>query len=481
MIKIGIWSRFETEFINLRQYKDPYSKVELRVSCTSPDGSVIDFCGFYDGENTWKIRFMPDKLGLWKYNACFSDDTEQFRGEFECVESDIPGMIHKDENNPIWFGFKGGKHIIIRSLHVGDRFFAENWDEKKRTEFLDWLQLHGYNTLSIASHYLNRDKIDRGLGWKTPKLWPLDAGEYRKMESILDQLEQRRIIVYPFAGFFGRESYFPTSKKDQNQYIKYTMARLGAYWNILLNVAGPEPLMPNDPFLTKEVIDNLGRMVQEYNIYGHLITIHNATSKEFFRNEGYIDYTTLQGPKTTDRSRLLTETLEFRKDNCPILSLETLWPGNNLHPEYSDDDIRKNAFVLNMAAAAIVLGDMNGDSSSGFSGTMEINEAVETRHEMIGRVWDFFESIEYFNMTPSPQLVDNGCCLAKVGTEVLVYLEDGGEVKLQLEDGNYEVQWINARNTNQRTELKTINNAYKFVAPDGSDWLLHLKKKKTEV
>lgn len=479
MIQIGIWGRFEANFINSKQYKDPYSNVELKVNFTAPDGDVIEYWGFYDGENSWKVRFMPDMTGVWRYTGFFTDDEEQLEGQFECIPSDIPGLIHKDENNPIWFGFKGGKHFMMRSFHVGDRFFADNWEDQKRTAFLDWIQEHQYNTLSIASHYLNRDKMDRGLGWKTPRLWPLDSAEYRKTEKILDELEQRRIVVYPFAGFFGRESYFPTSKKDQVKYIKYVLARLGAYWNLLLNVSGPEPLMPNNPFMTKEILDNLGRVVQEHNVFGHLVTVHNATSKEFFRNEDYIDYTTLQGPKTTDRKRLLAETLEFRKENCPVYSQETLWPGNNLHPEYSDEDIRKNAVVLLMSAAAINVGDMDGDSSSGFSGTMDICEAVESRHEIIGKIWDFFESIGYYKLTPSPNLVDHGFCLADEGSEYLVYLEDGGTVNLQLTEGEYEMQWINARNDYERTENKEIQGS-SFTAPDNNDWLLYIKKKGTD-
>ena len=99
---------------------------------------------------------------------------------------------------------------MFRSFHVGDRFFASNWDDpfddndgNKRTEFLNWLQGQGYNMLSIASHYLNRQEKGRGDGWTTLKLWPFNVEEYREMETILDELSRCEIIVFPFAGFFG--------------------------------------------------------------------------------------------------------------------------------------------------------------------------------------------------------------------------------------------------------------------------------------
>ena len=87
----------------------------------------------------------------------------------------------------MWFGYAGGGHAILRAFHAGDRFFAANWPAEKRNAFLDWAGRQGYNTLSIASHYLNRNAPGRGQGWETPKLWPLDAAEYRRMEAALDE------------------------------------------------------------------------------------------------------------------------------------------------------------------------------------------------------------------------------------------------------------------------------------------------------
>src|SRR5438093_11066279 len=103
--------------------------------------------------------------------------------------------------------------------------------------------------LSVASHYLNRATSDGGLGWNTPDLWDgpsrsLKAGEYQKMEGLLDDLAARKMLVFPFAGFFGKSSDFPTNPVDQELYLRYTLARIGSYWNVVFAVAGPEALYP---------------------------------------------------------------------------------------------------------------------------------------------------------------------------------------------------------------------------------------------
>ena len=96
----------------------------------------------------------------------------------------------------LWFGFQGGAAVTLRGLHIGDRFFAGNWDDANnatggnpRARFLDWVQRQGYNTLSVASHYLNRSSKGRGEGWDTPALWPLNAGPAR---PLLECALQRR-------------------------------------------------------------------------------------------------------------------------------------------------------------------------------------------------------------------------------------------------------------------------------------------------
>lgn len=474
--EVGQWDRFEAVIHNEKKYRDPYTNVELNVVFTRPDNTEIRFWGFYDGDDVWKIRCMPDMTGLWNFEAAFSDGTECFSGSFNCIPSNIPGMISRDETNPLWFGFKGGKHVLIRSFHVGDRFFAENWPDSGRKEFIDWARKQGYNMFSIASHYLNRKQAGRGLGWKTPELWPLNADEYRKMENILDMLAEQNIMVFPFAGFFGRASDYPTNHTDQINYIKYTLARLSSYWNIVFNVAGPEPVHDTVSYMTLEEVRRLGTIISDNNVFGHLITVHNQPGDDIYKDEEFTTFSTLQGPKTVDRSLLSNVLLSNHLPSKPLFAQETLWPGNVVgHPKYTEDDIRKNAYVIMMSAAALNFADMNGDSSSGFSGTLSLKDKVQFRHDIVKKVWDFFESIPFYKLSPCQHLVNIGYCLAEPGNQYLVYLENGGTVNIAVENGNYSVEWINARDTSERFLGGYTSTGSGLSSPDSNDWLVYLK------
>jgi hypothetical protein len=503
--KVPQWGIFEQSVEHCRDFADPYRGTTLLTEFTAPDGEPFPFWGFYDeGKNgrTWRFRFMPDRPGEWTYRAWFTEEDRRggrigcggeegvvVTGRFICTASDLSGPVCRHDGNPIWFGFRGGSGHL-RSLHVGDRFFASNFPAEKRTAFLDWAGSQGYTMLSVASHLVNRQTPGRGAEWDTPALWPLHAAEYRRLEAILNDLADRRMVAYQFAGLFGREGFYPTAHRDQHLYIRYIMARLGPYRNLLFNVAGPEPVLRGNPYMPKSEVDRLGHLIQRYNTFGHLLSVHNATGADAYFDEEYTTYVTLQGPKTRDREVLGETILRNHRPDRPLLAQETLWPGNTVgHPPYSDDDIRKNGCVLLMSAAAINFGDFDGNSSSGFSGSLEPEDRVQRRHDIIKGVWDLFEEFPYRAMSPRPDLCEGGHLLCDAGRRYLVYVtgddpETDG-VRMVLSPGAYTGEWIDPCNPTDRrgvtvrtAESETEGDAVvEMPLPQDGDWFLFLERR----
>lgn len=478
--EVARWERFEVVVANEKTYKDPYRDVRLDVTYTRPDGKTIAFWGFYDGGSTWKLRMMPDQLGIWKYKAQFNDGSPGKEGEFTCVTSKTPGPVLADPNNPIWFRHASGQPTLLRSFHVGDRFFAANWEPAKRTEFLDWAQRQGYDTLSIASFFLNRNAQGRGRGWQTPKLWPLDAAEYRKAEAILDELAKRRFVVFPFAGFFGRDAHYPKQQADQHLYIDYTLARFGPYWNLLLNVAGPEPLYFERPYLTKVEVNRLGAEIRKRNPFPHLLTVHNQTGDDEFKDEDWLSFGTLQGPKTINLAKLSAGLLKNHHERKPLYAQETLWSGNRPHMQFvgrdfTDDELRRNGYVLLFSAAMFNFADNDGDSSTGFSGSLDLKDCRQARHDVIRQVWDTFQTLPYQRTKPRPDLVDAGFCLADEGRDYLVYLPEGKAVTVKTKGGPFQVTWRNTRDGKVHRLAQAVEDGRNLAPPAPGEWLLQLQ------
>lgn len=472
---VDLFGRLEKSVTNAKRYGDPYRDVTLDVVLRRPDGGEIRWWGFYDGNATWRVRYAPDQVGVWKYEARFSDGQPGVSGSFEVLRSDRSVRIDVYRHNPLWFGQAGGAQpLLVRGLHIGDCFFAANWPADKRRAFLDWAQANQYNLLSIASHFLNRDSPGRGQGWQTPKLWPLDAAEFRRMETILDDLAARKMFVFPFAGFFGQKSNYPRDLVEQEAYVRYTLARLAPYGNMLSNVAGPEPNL-RESWMASADVERLGRLIKKLDPLGHPISVHNRTGDDPYRDSDWTTYGILQGPKSRDRKVLSRGLLESHHPSKPLLAQETLWSGNVNHirrfggSDYSDDDLRKNAFVIHMSAAALVFADNDGDSSTGFSGTLALGDCKQARHDVIRGAWDCLEALGTHRLGPRQDLVNRGYCLSEPGEAYVVYLESPGVVDVRLEGGDYRVTWINPNEPDKRIDSGITNDGKALSPPAGGD------------
>jgi hypothetical protein len=209
--------------------------------------------------------------------------------------------------------------------------------------------------------------------------------------------------------------------------------------------------------------------------------VHNRTGPDPYRDSDWTTFGILQGPKTLDRVELARGVLNNHHAEKPLFAQETLWSRNRFHMQkngrdYSDADLRKHLFVLTMSAAGVCFADNDGDSSSGFSGTLDLGVRQQARHDILKRAWDLLETLPFSEMKPRPDLVDAGYALALPGRQYLVYLESRGQVNVTVERGSYVVEWINAQKPSDRRVIGTTSDGRALATPDdGDDWLLWLR------
>lgn len=112
------------------------------------------FWGFYDGGSTWRLRFMPGKVGLWAFTWRFSDGTMAGKGQFRCVaEGASPGVLQPYQKNPHWFAYNGDTPVFLKSYYNkagGSQRQDAAWFEDK---LYSKLAAKGYNH-HMASGFL---------------------------------------------------------------------------------------------------------------------------------------------------------------------------------------------------------------------------------------------------------------------------------------------------------------------------------------
>ena len=73
-----------------RRFTSTESADYLNVVLKAPGGSERSVDGFWDGENVWKVRFMPDEAGVWTFRTSAEPSAsglDGIEGSFEAVES----------------------------------------------------------------------------------------------------------------------------------------------------------------------------------------------------------------------------------------------------------------------------------------------------------------------------------------------------------------------------------------------------------
>jgi len=65
--KVPRWGLWEATMKSRHTYRNPFTEVSVTATFRSPSGRQIVVDGFYDGGNEWRVRFMPDEIGRWRW------------------------------------------------------------------------------------------------------------------------------------------------------------------------------------------------------------------------------------------------------------------------------------------------------------------------------------------------------------------------------------------------------------------------------
>ena len=76
---IQTWLANELEFTSTKTYQNPFEDVDIDMVFTSGKKKMT-FPGFWDGGNTWRVRFSLPKEGVWTYELVCTDKEKEYIG-----------------------------------------------------------------------------------------------------------------------------------------------------------------------------------------------------------------------------------------------------------------------------------------------------------------------------------------------------------------------------------------------------------------
>ena len=118
-MNIERWGLFEYRLSSPTQYENPFRDVMLTAAFTCEAGTkTVE--GFYDGDDTWVIRFMPEHLGTYSFQTASSDSALDRRtGSFVCIAPSAGnhGPVHVDKQYHFSYADHGDLTFFLPVIH----------------------------------------------------------------------------------------------------------------------------------------------------------------------------------------------------------------------------------------------------------------------------------------------------------------------------------------------------------------------------
>jgi len=277
---------------------NPFTEVELSARFTQ-GGRTVSVAGFYDGAGVYKIRFMPEAVGEWRYETTSNRPELNGRSGGLMATSPAPGN-HGPVRVHHTFHFAYADGTPYRP--VGTTCYA--WTHQG-----DVLEEQTLKTLAAAPfNKLRMGVFPKWYEWnKTePPRYPFEGTApaqwdfsrfnpefFRHFEQRVGQLrdlgiEADIILFHPYdKGHWGFDRMDAAS---DDRYLRYVVARLAAYRNVWWSLANEFDFMqekqPAD-------WDRFFQIVQAGDPFGHLRSIHNG-SRIYNHNQPWVTHASIQ-------------------------------------------------------------------------------------------------------------------------------------------------------------------------------------------
>jgi hypothetical protein len=308
---------------------NPYIDVELSARFTKGDRTVSVF-GFYDGGGEYRIRFMPEQEGEWRYlTRSNTAELDGKKGRFTVGKPSAGNHGPVGVRNTYHFGYADGTPYFP----VGTTCYAwTHQAEDLQEQTLATLKVAPFNKLRMCVfpkwYAYNRTEpalypfAGRRGAWD---LTSFNPAFFRHLEKRVGQLrdlgiETDLILFHPYDG--GHWGFDRLESKVDDRYVRYVVARLSAHRNVWWSLANEYDFMKEKK---ESDWDRLFGVVLRSDPHGHLRSIHNGT-RLYNHTRSWVTHASIQnGSAVADFGRAVLLRDPYRK---PIVFDEVKYEGD---------------------------------------------------------------------------------------------------------------------------------------------------------
>lgn len=509
------WKETELAFQSATTYANPYTDVEFRVEFSHSDGTTLTRPGFWDGENTWKVRFAsPLDAGTWTYTTYAepTDDTglNGQQGTLSCVP-------YQGKNELIKHGLlkmsSGHRNIVHADgtpfLLIGDTPWALPWRGTiaSVTAYANNREARNFNAALLMS--LQPDRDAEGPRSRTEAkgfavaFEDLKGGHindpniayYQYMDTLMNLLVEHGIVpVYQpvFHGFGWKGKNVLGWNVDPDEYVrycKYLVARYGAQPAIYLVGADSDGRNVG--------IAEGGAAIQEWDAYQQPTGLHYSPFDEVIpdwmteeqkktyephmnRTNQAADWLDFQWAQTGHGGAHIPRKVELMYDNQPIKAVANgeptyegiarpdngagWWQGHEAWLQYTSGGTMGVAYGAGGLWNWKLFPDEEWPEWA--NSNISWKEAIELPGATyVGYLGNALAGLPTTDIEKHPELAGGKLCLAKPGELFVLYLPEGGKVSVQEIPNPGTYKWFDPVAGKFVADGKTNSTATEFTSP----------------
>lgn len=284
------WDRYEISMVH-KPGGNPYLEDSLFAIFRNND-TKIKVRGFYDGEGTYKIRFMPYETGHWTYSLESNlSEIDGRQGEFLCVSpaANHHGLAKVRKTYHFEFSDKTPYYpfgtTVYSLVHQNDEGFHKALVSLEKSpfnkvRFCIFPQFQDYTEVNPPFFPFIRKASDGDTA-----VWDLNNFNpefFRSIENKIEMLRSKGIeadilIFHPYDE--GKWGFDKMTKKQDIQYVKYLVSRLSSFSNVWWSLANEYDFLKNKSL---DDWNDFIKTIAAEDPYKHLTSIHNG--KRYFEN-----------------------------------------------------------------------------------------------------------------------------------------------------------------------------------------------------
>lgn len=483
-----IWTKHEIQFQSSKTYNNPiYEVKDFNVLFTAPSGRQRIVRGFWDGGTDWKVRFMPDEKGLWKWKTECSDKENTGllqSGEFDCKGNESNALLYRNgaiqhEPGKYYLTYSDGSPFFWMACTAWNgalKSTPEDWDY-----YLDQRKKNHYNTIQlVTTEWRGLDKTPEGLtAFKGTGKIRIHPEFFKRIDARIDEANAKGFLVSPVILWAlpsgqGRElSPGYTLPLDEAVLLaKYIVARYQGN-HVVWTLGGDGKYYDDQELKWKEI----GRRV--FNDIDHApVTLHphgRSFVGDLYAQE---DWYSLMGYQSSHSNAEGTVNWINKGPMAEMWSKLKPMPYINMEPNYEEirftitaKDVRNAAYwsIFATPIAGVTYGAngiwpwlaegeriLNHNDKGGVTGwrkSIEFPGSIE-----MGYLTEFINQLEWWNLYPANEILPSQPGNEKYNhwisvvkspddNTIVAYIPEKSEVKLFNPKGyNYEAQWFNPVN-----------------------------------